>query len=210
MTGLAASASPALTIETSSILISAGYLYQHWEDGEAPETIQDGNWDIVVLQESPTSGDRTEQRFYEHARRFDEEIKNVGAETVLFMHWLRGQNMTTEDTARIYSDIGVELGAKVAPVALAWNRSIQERPTLELYDPDGLHAGTPGTYLATCVLYATIYGRSPVGCSYQPADMIAGADSLKSTWKRMQMTEDDVAFLQRIAWETVVEYEAQK
>ena len=213
MIGLAASAGQALTIETSSVLNNEG-LYEHWEAGKALEAIQEANWDVVVLQQGLRSGDDTEQRFYEYTRRFDGAIKEIGAHTVLFMPWpgdpFGGPLRTTEDIARALSNIGAELGVKVAPVGLAFARSSQERPALDMYDSDGLHASTPGTYLATCVLYATIYGQSPEGCSYQPADMIAGADSLKSMWKRMQMTEDEVAFLQRIAWETVVEYEAQK
>ena len=54
MIGLAASASPALTIETSNVL-NRGYLYEHWETGKALEAIQEANWDVVVLQEGLVS-----------------------------------------------------------------------------------------------------------------------------------------------------------
>jgi hypothetical protein len=47
-------------------------------------------------------------------------------------------------------------------------------------------------YLATCVVYATIYGRSPSGSTYTPAGV----------------TAEEAAFLQKIAWQTVQEYKA--
>ena len=49
-------------------------------------------------------------------------------------------------------NIGTELGVKVAPVALAWERSIEERPDLELYEGDGVHPNIAGTYLTISVL----------------------------------------------------------
>ena len=40
------------------------------------------------------------------------------------------------EVAQVYDKIGTELGVKVAPVGLAWQRSIEERPSLDLYDRD--------------------------------------------------------------------------
>lgn len=209
---LAASANPPLTIETSNATSGGATLEQLWDYGWPLDAIREGTWDVVVLQEYFEVMENDEQKFYEYTRNFDEEIKKVGTQTVLYMTWerdVKNPTATIEEIAHAHSHIGAELGVKVAPVGLAWQRSIQERPDLNLYDSDRLHPSARGTYLATCVLYATILGQSPVGLSYQPVDMLAEVDSLE--WKReqWQMTEDEVAFLQRIAWETVVDYQAQ-
>jgi hypothetical protein len=202
---LAASANPPLTIEVSSVAFGGFLLEEHWELGVALEAIQKGNWDVVVLQEDTLETGYEEQKFYEYMRKFDEEIKKIDAQTVLYMPWEYEKSgnlpMTTEDIARVYANIGGELGARVAPVGLAWQRSIQERPDLNLFGLDKIHPSIRGTYLTACVLYATIFDQSPVGLAYLPDATLSG---------RWEMTEDEAAFLQRIAWETVVDYQAQQ
>jgi len=64
-----------------------------------------------------------------------------------------------------------------------------KRPELELYQPDKRHPSLAGTYLAASTVYATVFGKSPVGLSYT-----AGLDP------------ELAAFLQAVAWETVQSY----
>jgi hypothetical protein len=147
------------------------------------------------------------------ARKFYEDIKGAGAETVLYMHWPYKYGMTAsmEELDKTYSKLGAQLGVKVAPAGLAWQRAAKERPDMELYAGDGIHFSPYGYYLMLCVLYGTIYDKSPVGLSYRMADM---PNSTLGSWfywylpNGWQLTEDEAAFLQRIAWETVQEYEA--
>lgn len=84
-----------------------------------------------------------------------------------------------------------------------WNarRSLRERPGLNLYAPDEMHPSWAGTYLEGCVLYATIFGRSPIGLTHRISDTTTG------DW---QISEEDAADLQRIAWETVQDYQARR
>ena len=97
----------------------------------------------------------------------------------------------------------------MAPVGLAWQRSIQDRPDLKMLDYDGLQTSVPGTNLAVLVLYATIFEQSLVGLSYQPMDILGDIDTSDLMWKRWLMTDDKVEYLQRIAWETVQDYQSK-
>ena len=67
----------------------------------------------------------------------------------------------------------------MAPVGLVWERAIEERPDLELFDWDRVHPNIVGTYLTTSVLYATIFKRSPIGLSYRPVDILPNSDLVK-------------------------------
>jgi hypothetical protein len=196
-----------VTVESKLIWYGGMPLANHWAFSDAPGEIRTGKWDTVVLEEDlgdcwPDGVDK----YHQAARQFDEEIKKAGAETVLFMAYPdRGvEAPTTEDMVAAYGKSGQELGVKVAPVALAFQRSLQERPDLKLHAEDGDHPNGAGVYLLSCVLYATIFGRSPVGLTYRlqgfALGIIPGAD-----W---ELSEEDAAFLQRIAWETVQEYQA--
>ncbi len=94
----------------------------------------------------------------------------------------------------------------MAPVGLAFQRALEERPDLDLYNDDGMHANPQGTYLTLAVLYATIFEQNPVGATYRmPADRTNRYGwMIPDDW---QLSDSDAEFLQRIAWETVEAYE---
>jgi hypothetical protein len=106
-----------------------------------------------------------------------------------------------EEFIQAHGDIEKELGVEVAPFGLAWKRAVEERSDLEMCDPDGVHPGIYATYLATNVVYATVFEVSPIGLAYQPS---------KNQHWRGSVAREEAAFLQRIAWETVKQYQAQQ
>jgi hypothetical protein len=182
-----------------------------WNDSEALDTIREGDWDIVVLQQDLSSRFSTEEGFFEYARKFDEEIRNAGARTVLYMaeDWESDYYKTTvAEIEKAYSTIGAELGADVAPVALAWESALRARPDNRLHDRDGFHPNLQGTYLTTNVFHAIFFKQNPEECSFLPIDLLAEGIEVedKEKWK---ISEEDATFLQGIAWETVTEYEHQ-
>lgn len=145
-------------------------------DGGArgPDAAGGRRWDRVVLQEQsllgtgivdPTTGELGEPHgFRASVRALAEMVRSGGAEPVLYMTWARerfpGQ---LSDLAAAYVRAGSETGSEVAPVGVAWGRVRAERPEISLFDPDGSHPAPGGSYLAACVLYATLTGKSPVG-----------------------------------------------
>ena len=192
---LAASAHPPRVIEADRFTQGGASLERLWRKyhlGRATNDIDVNAYDVVVLQEDlPETDVRT---FHEYARRFDAEIKKAGTRPLLFMAWSyeRLGWITMEEIAHAHRDIATELGLDVAPVGLAWQRAMKDRPGLDMYASDREHPSIYGTYLATSVVYATVFGKSPVGLAYFPAGVSA----------------EEAAFLQRIAWETVQEYRA--
>jgi hypothetical protein len=168
-------------------------LEYHFRNG-APERIRKGDWDVVVLQEYlPASPTRTAEPFLDYARRLDELIRDAGARTVFYMTWPQGRFdwADLDDFVAAHRQVEAELGAKVAPVGVAMERARAERPDLVLLDEDEVHASWEGAYLAAAVIYATLFDRSPEGLAYT-----------------FGVSEDDAAFLQHIAWQTVVDWQA--
>ena len=155
--------------ETECIAVGGYSLESHWDNGSALKRIQETKWDYVVLQEQSQIPVINQKLFFEFARKFDEEIRRSGAKTILLMTWERPDSrqlgITTEALAAAYTDLGKQLGARVAPAGTAFARSLHHRPELALYRQDG-HPTIEGTYLASCVLYHTIFGQSPVGNPY--------------------------------------------
>ena len=154
----------------SARITPGGYTLQnHWENANTLEAIRSGDWDVVVLQEQSQNSVTNYYNFFEYAQRLDAEIKQAGAETVMFMTWERPDSIqygvTAQAVNNAYTALGQQLGVKVAPVGLAFSMALQERPDLKLYIEDG-HPTPEGTYLATCVFYGFIFEQSPVGNSY--------------------------------------------
>jgi hypothetical protein len=216
MKNLVASEDPPRAVETLGVTSGGASLEEHWMITLGLKAIEEGNWDVVVLNEDLTYHWSHVDKFYEYAAEFDQEIRQNGAQTVLYMPqpWKRKTDrlVATEDLAEVYGKLGAELGAKVAPAALAWQRSIQERPDLELYARDEIHGNLHGAYLSLCVLYATIFERSPVGLAYHLSDIPQGSQeyigrhSFEGGLDYRAISEEEASFLQRVAWETVQDY----
>jgi hypothetical protein len=189
---LAGSGDPPLVIEADTIAGDGTSLELMWKTTKAREMISECQYDMVVLQEGlPLTNVDT---FHEYVRMFVAEIRETGAEPVLFMEWSR-HGMTTEEIAQAYEDIATELGVDIAPVGITWQRSMEERPELDMYDIDDIHPSTYEHYLAVNVIYATIFGRSPVGLTWDCYGALTG---------------EEVTFLPNIAWEMIQEYQAQQ
>ena len=154
----------------TSVIAVGGYtLRDHLNAGNAFQSIRQGKWDYVVLQEQSQTPVIDLVKFFDAVRDFDVEVRASGAHTILLMTWERPDSViygvTTDNLAAAYNDVGSELDIPVAPAGLAFAQSLRERPDLILYSQDG-HPTLYGTYLAACVLFGTIFGQTPVGNPY--------------------------------------------
>jgi hypothetical protein len=155
---IAESAGAELPLEVVSVTPGGMTLERHWDSGSPRRLIRQGGWTHVVLQEQSTRPIDDPENFYEYARRFDEEIDRVGARTVLYLTWARQHRPTSQDTlSHAYLTAARDLDAWVAPVGIAWQRALEEDPTLLLHNEDRSHPGATGTYLAALVFYATLF-----------------------------------------------------
>jgi hypothetical protein len=160
--------------------------------------LRDVRWDEVVLQEQseipslPQSA--VDGVMLPPARTLSGLATADGARTLLFMTWGYRDGDGTGDTygamqerlAEGYGEAASALGAQVAPVGLAWEQAHLREPELALWQDDGRHPTTAGSYLGACVFYEVLTGRSPVGDPYT-----AGLDG------------DEARFLQGVAAATV-------
>ena len=165
-----------------------GYTFEaHSTDATTLQKIAAGGWDFVILQEQsqrpafPPS--QVEQEVYPFAQVLDSliHVSNPCAKTVFFMTWGRkygdqsncafypvictyeGMQMRLRES---YVEMADDNQALVAPVGMAWRASWYADSTLNLWSGDNSHPSIDGTYLATCVFYATLFGATPVGNTY--------------------------------------------
>ncbi len=168
----------------------------HWNNPATRDMLTSANWDFVVLQDRAGGPLEERKSFETHARLLNQEILSQGAQTVFYMTWaLRSEPQTQGELAKAYSDMAVELGAKLAPVGLAWEKAHRLDPGLDLFHPDGRHANPIGAYLTACVFYAVLLGESPQG--------LPGKLFIKGKY-RVDLDKDQARLLQKIAFDIVL------
>ncbi|MDP8203464.1 MAG: hypothetical protein P9L95_02895 [Candidatus Tenebribacter mawsonii] len=190
---LANSIDSTLAIVCENVTNGGWTLEQHYNSPTTIQAIQNGNWDLVVLQEMTSRPVDDPELFYEYATLLDSVITQTGAETAFFFSWPFQSvfDEMIEQQSAAYNYIGNELNAPVIPVSRAWQLSRQQNSSLELYMADGNHPNVHGTYLACCTFFAFLWDDTPIGASYVNDPLI---------------TESEMLFLQTMAWETYDNY----
>lgn len=174
-------------------MVTAGgkSLEWHAQEGGTQLTIAGNRWDVVVLQQltNPFGGYEPLARGYAALRPF---IERSGAETLLYVTWKQKTAPESDQAARnaAFDRLAREQHLRVVPVGAAWLRARRDAPEIELYAPDGAHASPAGTYLAACVFFRVLTGRSPVGL---PARLAANGTVLAD------LSPETAEALQRVA-----------
>ncbi len=192
---LAASARPAHNIQVQRLTQAGATLARLRQNCDVQQAIRSGGHDLVVLQDDlPEYGGPPVDTFKSAVRALNTTIIASGGRTLLFMAWAyeRMPWISQADIATAHRSIATELGISVAPVGLAFDASRAERPMLPMLGDDWEHESLHGTYLAACVMHAALFQESPEGASHAPVGV----------------TVEEAAFLQRIAWRSVTDWDA--
>lgn len=151
-----------LTLRYEQVTGGGMHLEHHWAKGkgEALFKIASRKWTYVVLQEHSMRPLDEPAKLVEFVKLFDAKIKAAGARTLLFVTWpKKDAPENQEKVTKAFTALGKELNATLVQVGPAWERSIKERPTVELYDEDGHHPSPFGTYLSALVFHRVLHGK---------------------------------------------------
>lgn len=149
----------------SNVVVPGATLKQHWQMGDAQKKITNGGrWDYVVLQGKSMESYENTAGFFYYGIRLAEVARKAHAEPILyetFASLSKPENQTLVHSS--YFTLGEELHTKVIPVGDAFYFVRKNEPAIELWLEDKLHPTPAGTYLAGCVFYEFLTGKSPVG-----------------------------------------------
>ncbi len=133
-------------------------------------------WDYVVLQEQSLLPCNDEKSFVNAVKTLSRIISQVGAKVVLYQTWayadgsekLMSTGMTYGEMASklksAYDRAASESGATVAPVGETFAHVKKaEYITKLINENDGYHPSSTGSYLAACIIFRTITGKSTIG-----------------------------------------------
>lgn len=151
-------------IAVRSITIGNYSLEDHWVSGSAQEMIQAADWDVVVLQQGPSSLALNKLQLKESAQKFDTIIRAQGARTALYMVWPELSRPAAFDAVSdAYSQAAEVVDGMLFPVGEAWRVAWSMDPELPFYGSDGFHPTSLGSALAALVIFQQLFNESPVG-----------------------------------------------
>jgi hypothetical protein len=172
-------ASSGLTVVAHARAPGGTTLADHVAASDTAAMFASDTLNVVVMQEQsqiPASPDLVATNMLPAATELTGRARRVGAEPLLLETWARREGwpeigITTYADMQTaingsYAGVGKTLRAGVAPVGEAWARSLANPALPDLWQADGSHPTVAGTYLAACVLFATIFDRSPQGLAY--------------------------------------------
>ncbi len=152
------------TVIQSSVSLPNYSLEDHWNDGRALQAIAQGGWDIVVLQQGPSSLPASRTQLVLDAKRFAVEAARVGARVALYSVWPSSDRLAFfDDVSGSYAAAADSTGGLLFPAGEAWRAAWRRAPALELFGKDGFHPTERGSYLVALVMYQQLTGRSPEG-----------------------------------------------
>ena len=155
---------------------------------------------LVIFQGGSGETDSASERkvFADTAKDVINTIHKSGAEAGLYMihSYVEPHKNTNprmiEDIKKMYIDAGNENNALVIPVGIAFENAYKAKPDIVLHKPfDGSHPSLLGTYLAACVVFASITHQTPIEMKYNYYD---------------EISDNDIAFLQEVAHKTVEDF----
>jgi hypothetical protein len=145
-------------------LVGGGSLEDHWNRGTVQPALTRTSYDIVVLQQGPSTLEASRTHLRHWSAVFDEAIRATGARTALYMVWPEANRATFFDRVRdSYALAAADVGGRFLPAGETWRAAWRRDPATALYGPDAFHPSAVGSYTAALAIVAGLTDRSPVG-----------------------------------------------
>lgn len=153
---------PQRKVETVMLTPGGFTLQGHWEakgNDAARTVLGDRKPDFVVLQEQSRRPLDEPDAMQTFAAKWAKLVQERGAVAVWYSTWARKAEPDNQGAIdEQYAKAKTANGGLLAPVGRAWQQALQEKDPIALHDADGSHPSPAGSYLAACVLFATMAG----------------------------------------------------
>jgi hypothetical protein len=152
------------TLTVATVAMGGATLDDHWSHGGALRKIKDGTWNVVVLQQGPSTLPESREHLRRETRRFAERIRQAGARPALYMVWPGADRLAWFDDVRAsYTLAAEDVDGMLLPAGEAWRAVWRRDPGARLYRRDGVHPSPAGSFTAALSIFGMLSGRSPVG-----------------------------------------------
>jgi hypothetical protein len=139
-------------------------LIDHWNDGFVKKVIADGHYDVVVLQQGPSSVEVNRDTLRLAAKLFAPGIRSAGGIPALFSVWPTAGRLQDFDRAtQSYQLAAQDVNGMHFPGGETWRAAWRKNGGLGFFSDDGLHPSGLGSYAVALSIVGMLYDRSVVG-----------------------------------------------
>lgn len=185
-------------IDTTAIAHPNYSLGDHLDHGTL-DTVAGEPWDLVVMQQGPSSLPESRRDLIRDAARIARTFKDPTPSFALLLAWpARGYAGSWDRVDESYALAAEAVEGMLIPAGAALRNALAARPGIRLLGDDGFHPTVAGTYLAALVTYHSIAGRLPASAGTPAvAREIAGAP--------IPLSAPELGFLVDVAERTVAQ-----
>jgi hypothetical protein len=138
-------------------------LIDHWNGGGGRNQITSGRYDIVVMQQGPSSVDVNRDTLRLAAGLFAPVIRSAGGVPALLSVWPTIDRQVDWDRAtESYRIAAQDVRGYMLPGGEVWRAAWKRNPNLQFYS-DGLHPSPLGSYAVALSIVSMLYDRTAVG-----------------------------------------------
>ena len=176
----------------------------YWETPQVMERLRQEPWDIVIIAGNVNDMAHPDKVNLEYGKKLDNECKKRNIRVLEYVAWpwvkVSGDQVF-EKRAKAQDafnqpllQLAKETGATLVPCGPGLVNVIKkDQKFMADFKYGEVHVSPMGYYLTACVIFATIYNKSPEG--------------LPSVFKEYNIDKETARILQVTAWETVQEWQ---
>jgi hypothetical protein len=171
-------AADGVELEVKSYAYPNWGLEDHWAAGTAAAEIAAGKWDLVIMQQGPSSLAESRINLLTWAIKFDELADLHETCIAMYMVWPAAANSASFGNVYAnYKEAADTTGGQFFPAGRAWEIAWQSNGALPLYGPDDFHPSALGSYTAALVIAGGITGKDPTENDARISGVTAGGSA---------------------------------
>jgi hypothetical protein len=191
-------------IQASSFIRGGAKHQDYWNTPEVMKRLREESWDIVIIAGNLNDMANPEKVDLAFAKKLDNEAKSKNIRVLEYLAWpwvkvsgdqvfekrAKAQDAFNQSLLKLAK----ETGATLVPSGPGLVNVIKkDQKFMDEFKYGEVHVSPTGYYFTACVIFATIYNKSPEG--------------LPSVFKEYKIDKETAKILQATAWETVQEWQ---
>lgn len=158
--------SSGITIESEAITNGGFGLIDHWNVPGRRAAVQSGNYDVVIMQQGPSSLPESRDSLRAWTKLWEPTIRAGGGRPALYAVWPdKSRFFAFPDVSESYRLAAEDVDGLFFPVGDAWLETWKADPNARLYGPDDFHPSIAGTYVAAVTILAVLAKRDATSLS---------------------------------------------
>lgn len=131
---------------TEMIALPNYALIDHWKDGKVQKLISSNNFDLVIIQQGPSSQKFGKDILIEYGEKFNELCKKNDSQLAYFMVWPSlTYYHTFEDVIENHKEAAKINNVILFPVGEVWKKHFDATANFDYYSADGFHPSEKGS-----------------------------------------------------------------